>query len=184
MSIDNKENDDLYQIAVRCMIDTLRESAAFYRHANRQSHLSSLYESLVEIRAGVRRYYLTPEAVRMEIWPQLRKNSLVLDLVLEMTVDWSVRFTLRGMSLAKAHGAEPVSLLAKTMGYGHFDVCGRYPTQIKEQIVDTEFSEKLPTGSERYIDLFLKETWLVFTLLMTYNLMLVRNVISPPTVES
>lgn len=128
---------------------------------------------LMEIRHGLRLYYLNELVLQEQLWDRLRqsKDSQLLDLVLRLTI----RFRLH-------LGESEYRQYATHMAYAYTELAQvpeknpRYKLAEKPPITDPEFQEKL-SSREYLITTFYSEAWLVYLLTLERSLHLRDEVV-------
>lgn len=121
---------------------------------------NSLYRWLVGLRIDQRLYYVSEEMAREVLWPQLRWDIDLLDLIVRASVTF--RLMLEGHESGSCY-RDYCEVLGRSIG----DVTGR--GRGAKGISDAEFHGKMATGAALK-ELFLQETWLTFVITLERNL--------------
>lgn len=139
----------LHQIASEAALEATREELYL---TPRETH-TELYRWLLELRINTRMYYISQEMVVAELWPKLRRNEALLDLVMRGAIGFYSR--MEGHETGARYRD-----YCGTIGHAIGELTGRGRNQA-QQVSDPEFHEKIPPGS-KLRELFVQEQWLTY----------------------
>jgi len=126
----------------------------------RDTH-TSLYRWLIELRLSFRLYYLSDTLARDVIWPRLRGDEDLLEVILRGAV--SFRLQMEGHEQGNLY-REYCQVLGNALGELTQPRAGR-----NGGVTDTAFQEKMTNGTALK-ELLLQETWLTFTVTLERHL--------------
>ncbi len=146
----------LHQIASEAALEATREELYL---TPRETH-TELYRWLLELRINTRMYYLSQEMVVAELWPALRRNDALLDLLMRGAVSFYSR--MEG-HVTGARYRDYCGVLGHAIG--ELTARGRNPTQ---SVTDREFHDKIPPGT-KLRELLIQEQWLTYLVTLERN---------------
>lgn len=136
-----------FHIASQHALSALNEEL---RLTPQETHLS-LYRLLMELRLNYRLYYLSAGMVTTQLWPLLRDDNDLMELLLRGGISFSMALEGDGLYI------EVCTLLGKAYG----ELSGK-------EVTDESFYGKL-TPANKLTPLFRQERWLTFLVLLERN---------------
>lgn len=142
-----------YSTVSGALIETIRQNAVYATsNVNNPDLINEFIELLGIIRVKQRLYFISADAVSGLIWPLIRENEDLLDLIINMTIDWTTRLGSLSVTTINDHLAQTFTSLATP------------------DVTDVQFVEMLNKQKKSLVDLLNGNYWLTFIIIASQNI--------------